>query len=131
MNLEQIVRDELQNFQFGEDPAIGIAGPEVGLDNRLAFPMSLAIHELATNSIKFGVLSTPTQRGHLDISWDLLDGWLRFEWSERGVPILASAPLKRGFRREFLEQALPYQVQAETIFELKPGGVFCSIAVPL
>jgi hypothetical protein len=45
--------------------------------------------------------------------------------------VLAQAPFHTGFGREFIEQALPYQIGAITSFELRPGGLLCTIAVPL
>jgi two-component sensor histidine kinase len=131
VDLEQIVRDELQGFQFGDDPMIGISGPEVGLRHDVAQMFSLAIHELATNSIKFGVLAAIHDRGHVTAEWRVADRMLHFSWSESGVPVVASAPLRRGFGRQFIEDALPYQIGARTRFELRPGGMLCEIVAPL
>lgn len=131
IDLEQIVRDELHSFQFGDAPKIGIAGPEVRLAPDIAQMIGLALHELVTNSIKFGVLAMLEERGQLEASWTTAAGQLRFIWVETGVPVLSPAPLRRGFGREFIEQALPYQIGAETRFELRPGGIFCEIVAPL
>jgi two-component sensor histidine kinase len=131
IDFEQIVRDELHSFQFGDDPRIRISGAEVRLVPDVAQMIGLALHELVTNSIKFGVLATLEERGRLEMSWIMAGARLRFIWLETGVPVLSPAPLRRGFGREFIEQALPYQIGAETRFELRPGGLFCEIVVPL
>jgi two-component sensor histidine kinase len=131
IDFEQIVRDELHSFQFGDDPRIGIAGPEVRLAPDVAQMIGLALHELVTNSIKFGVLAMLEERGQLEASWTTDEGQLRFTWIETGVSVLSPAPLRRGFGREFIEQALPYQIGAETRFELRPGGISCEIVAPL
>jgi two-component sensor histidine kinase len=128
---QHILREELQSFQFGDDPRIGIAGPEVLLRGDLVQLIGLAIHELVTNSIKFGVLASPRGRARLEISWELGEDRLEFEWREQGLSMIAATPPIRGFGREFIEQALPYQIGAETHFELRPGGVSCRIAIPL
>ena len=52
-------------------------------------------------------------------------------WTETGVPVVATAPRAQGFGRQLIEEALPYQLGAETAFELKPGGLDCSIMLPL
>jgi two-component sensor histidine kinase len=131
VDLEQIIRDEMHSFQFGDHPKISIDGPETTLNPDAAQLLRLAVHELVTNSLKFGVLSTDTGPAHLLVRWRADPDSVALTWVESGVSVVASAPLRRGFGREFIEQALPYQLGATTTFELRPGGVFCSIEVPL
>lgn len=126
---EDIVRDEFQSFEF--DERIEIGGADVAIPTDVAQALGLAIHELATNSVKFGALSTADNRTRLSIRWHTADGRLVVEWRESGVAVLAAAPLRRGFGREFIEHALPYQVAASTSFELLPGGLACTITIPL
>lgn len=128
-DLETMVRDELHIFQAGADPRIAIAGPEVRLAHDAAQATGLALHELATNSIKFGVLGAKA-RGRLCIEWKPTGPQLDLCWEETGVPVLGQAPLHAGFGRQFIEQALPYQLGAETSFVLKPGGLCCTISLP-
>jgi two-component sensor histidine kinase len=131
IDFELIVRDELNTFQFGDDQRIRIAGPEARLASEAAQAVGLALHELVTNSIKFGALAGIDERSRLDISWRESETQLCFVWQETGVSVLSSAPLHRGFGRAFIEEAMPYQIGAETQFELRPGGIFCAITVPL
>lgn len=130
VDFETMIRDELQNFQFGDQPNIAIMGEDVRLGLDTAQLVGLALHELATNSIKFGALS-PEGRGALHLEWRTGGGALHFEWRETGVSLVRPAPHRYGFGRQFIEQALPYQIDALTRFELRPGGVFCTIVVPL
>jgi two-component sensor histidine kinase len=130
-DLEAILREELHSFRFGDDACIGIEGPEVRIGDDVAQLLGLAIHELVTNSIKFGVLSGSDERARLRIGWTVADDRISLEWEESGVAIVAAAPLHSGFGREYIEQALPYQIGAVTAFEVRPGGVFCRIQVPL
>jgi two-component sensor histidine kinase len=60
------------------------------------------------------------------------------DWRERGVAIDPSgaaddppAPGRRGYGRELIERALPYQLRARTTYELGAGGVHCTIALPV
>jgi two-component sensor histidine kinase len=131
IDLEQIVRDEFHGFLFGEDPRISIQGPEVRIGRDAAQAVALAMHELTTNSLKFGALSTVEGRGTVTVGWNIVEHRVAIEWVERGVSIVATAPLRKGFGREFIEQALPYQIEAMTSFQLKPGGIWCSITLPL
>jgi two-component sensor histidine kinase len=99
--------------------------------------LALGLHELATNAVKYGALSRP--EGRLAVRWSLTDGdngerRLRVEWRESGVPVSLppdGQPLRQGYGRELIEQALPYQLSAETVYELTPEGVRCTITLPI
>jgi two-component sensor histidine kinase len=130
-DFETMVRDELQSAAAAADPRVHIEGPEIRLAHEAAQLMGLAIHELFTNSIKFGVLSTSAERARLAIRWAVADERLEIEWTETGVAILAEAPISSGFGRIFIEEALPYQLRATSVFELAPGKLICRISLPL
>ncbi|MBV9841345.1 MAG: sensor histidine kinase [Sphingomonadaceae bacterium] len=132
IEVEDMVRNELLESQCLDGPKCTISGPPVHLRQKPAELMGLAIHELATNAIKFGALA---QHGRLDIEWSLEEAaaadLLRFRWTESGVSVVVPAPRPSGFGRQLIEEALPYQLGATTSFDLKPGGVECSILLPL
>lgn len=129
VDVQNIIREELRNFQFGDAPGIMIKGPDVALAQQQAQSFALAVHELATNALKFGALSVPGAA--LNVSWKRRTDHLKLLWAETGVPIVVSAPFPKGFGQEFIEEALPYQTGAITQFEIRPGGVRCSIELPL
>lgn len=126
-SLETMVCDELLVFAFGDDPRVALSGPDVQLDHGAAEMIGLTLHELTTNSVKFGVLSDTDGRGRIAIRWSVTDNHVTFEWAESGVSILTFAPIPTGFGREFIEQALPYQLGAQTEFSIRPGGISCRI----
>lgn len=133
VELEDIVRDELLPTRRLDGPGCTISGPAVHLLPEAIEPITLAIHELATNAFKFGALTY--DGGTLDIRWWMAadpDGAaLHLRWTETGVPVIAAAPLPRGFGRQFIEEALPYQLGASTSFDLRPGGIACTIVLPM
>ncbi|AOH83209.1 hypothetical protein AWL63_03690 [Sphingomonas panacis] len=130
-DLEAMVRDELTVFASSADPRVAIIGPDVKLRSAQAGVLGLALHELTSNSVKFGVLSDQHSGGRLSIEWTLDGDRVTFAWLETGVGIVASAPIASGFGRDYIEQALPYQIGADTRFEVLPGGVQCRIAIIL
>lgn len=130
-DLETMVFDELLTVSMPDDPRISVVGPEIGLRGAAAELMGLAVHELAVNSIKFGVLASEDGAGRLRVSWTVERSKLTFEWVERGVPIVTTAPMRSGFGREFIEQALPFQLGAESSFEIIPGGLVVCLRIPL
>ena len=133
IELEDIIRDELLATGCLDTPACAVAGPLVQLDEEFVEPIALAIHELATNAFKFGALRH--EDGTLDIGWTVAEGLngatLTLRWAEGGVPVIAAAPPIHGFGRRYIEEALPYQLSAATSFEFRPGGIVCTIALPL
>jgi two-component system CheB/CheR fusion protein len=129
--VEDMVRDELVNAASADDPRIAISGPAVSLSGLPAESLGLVLHELVTNSIKFGLLSPGHTTGGLLVEWQRDEDRLRFKWVESGVSVVASAPLRRGFGREYIEDSLPYQVDAVTSFEIAPGRIACLIDLPL
>jgi hypothetical protein len=67
---------------------------------------------------------------------------LQVDWRESGVPVLNGGPdtgsggepawpSRRGYGRELIDRALPYQLKAKTSYELTPEGVRCTITLPV
>ena len=132
-DLESLIRDELLSVAVSDGPRVVLEGPDVALPSKVAELIGLAVHELATNAVKYGAFKTAG--GVLRVKWSLLKGEtagsLHLHWVETGVPMLVDARRREGFGRELIEQALPYQLGATTVFDLKGGGLDCKIDVPL
>jgi len=126
-DLETMIWNELLSIALSSDERIEVAGPEVLLQRRVAGLIGLALHELATNSVKFGVLGGPSAGGRLQVRWVMAGQLVQLEWAESGVPIVASAPIGSGFGRDFIENALPYQLNGDAHFEFVPGGLIYRI----
>jgi PAS domain S-box-containing protein len=96
-------------------------GPELFLTPRATNALSLALHELATNAVKFGALSAET--GHVDVRWKrLLNGGFELIWTESGGPTVAP-PVRRGFGTTLLEQVTGRELNGEAEVEYRPSGV--------
>lgn len=133
-DLENLIRDELISVGLRDGPNVRIQGPDVLLSARIAEPLGLALHELTTNALKFGALKS--KGALIDISWTVdpdADGVLRLDlvWQERGVPAVAPSPVRDGFGRALIEQALPYRLGAQTRLDFLGGGLRCVMSVPL
>lgn len=118
-NLEDIVRDELLAVA-APDRKYRVGGPQVELASKAAEILTLAIHELATNSVKYGALGE--ESGSLDVKWSCNDRdgtkFVELHWTERGVP-LTSLPSRRGFGSELITERVPYELHGsgEMIFD--------------
>lgn len=96
-------------------------GPELFLTPRAANALSLALHELATNAVKFGALST--ESGHVRLTWACrTEGGFEMTWTETGGPTV-SPPQRRGFGCTLLEQVTGRELNGEAHVDYRPGGV--------
>ena len=90
---------------FGEN-RFELAGPDVAVGSRVALSLSLMLHELATNAVKYGALSVPDGKVHL--SWAVRRGdkdMFGLSWAERGGPP-AAEPTRKGFGSRVISMGL-------------------------
>lgn len=136
-----IVHDEIDAQALREDQ-YDLSGPEVELSPKAAEILTLAVHELATNALKYGALSVP--EGRVRVRWTLFEkrgeSWLGFDWTEDGVPGAGTrndgrsgrASMTRGgFGRELIEGRLPYELGGRGRLEIGPEGARCRLEFPL
>ena len=120
----------------GAGVQITLEGPsDVALRSTTVQPLAMALHELATNAIKYGALSQP--QAHLTVRWQRLAPsqpggklWLLIDWRETGVDMSVHASRGSGAGRELIEHAVPHQLRGETRYVLSNDGVHCTIVLP-
>jgi PAS domain S-box-containing protein len=106
----------------------GVRGPSLRLTPRAAVSLSMAIHELCTNAVKYGALSVST--GRVEITWTLGASMLSWTWREQSGPTVVP-PVRTGFGSRLIAQFLAAQLNAHVKIDYKPSGVVCSISAPL
>jgi two-component sensor histidine kinase len=89
--------------------------------------LALAVHELATNAVKHGALSTPA--GRVAVAWKVRGGCVDIAWKETGGPAV-TAPSRRGFGSIFLRRLLEGAGGAITV-DFATDGVAAAIELPL
>jgi PAS domain S-box-containing protein len=128
-DLLALLRGELAPFQSGGQQVL-FDGPPTALPPRLAQPLAMAAHELATNAVKHGALSAP--EGRVSVSWELGEGdVLRLRWEESGGPALGGAPSRRGFGTRVLDGTVRGQLGGTVSLDWRRDGLICVLAVPL
>jgi signal transduction histidine kinase len=133
VNIRDIIQDEV-SAQAGHDSQYDLTGPDVTLSPKATEVTTMALHELATNAVKYGALSVP--RGHVRVHWSTFDRsgtrWLRLEWVEVGGPAPSSTGARhRGFGSELIEELIPYELGGEGELTLTPEGARCMLQFPL
>ncbi|MCR0983329.1 PAS domain-containing protein [Roseomonas populi] len=128
-----VVGDELA--AAGHKGQYALSGPEVTLSPKVAEVLTLAVHELATNAVKYGALSVP--EGQVRVSWTSEERrgapWLLFDWEEEGAPepLAPASPRRRGFGTKLIEGRIPYELGGDGRITFHPGGARCRIEFPL
>ena len=81
-----MVEEVVIPFRTADQARFVITGPPVWLPTRMALPVSMAVHELAKNALRWGALSTP--EGRVEITWEVTGtpATLRIVWREVGGP---------------------------------------------
>ncbi len=130
-DLHRILRGELSAFLGGGGPQASIEGPRLVLPPVATQPFSMAVHELATNAIKYGALSVPG--GRLAITWSVTgdDELLRLRWVESGGPAIEGPPRRTGFGSRVLAGTLRDQLGGRVGLDWRASGLVCDIELPL
>ncbi len=120
---------------YAADPAtITIeTGPRLSLTREQVTPVCLILHELATNAVKHGALSSPA--GQVRVAWrndgDAAGGRrLRLRWTEQGGPE-ARPPAGQGFGTRLVEFATTHELHGRAELTFTPEGLQAEIAFPI
>jgi two-component sensor histidine kinase len=98
-----------------------ITGESTRLTSQQALGLCLAIHELSTNAVKYGALSS--DRGRVRLEWSIApDGLFNFKWTEQGGPRV-HPPEGKGFGSQLTTQVVPAYFDGEASIEFRPEGL--------
>jgi len=121
-----VVRSTLEPHLATDAPRFRIDGPKIRVSSDAALALNMALHELATNAIKYGALSG--QRGRIEIRWGLdsdRPGFVLLTWRESDGPPV-STPSSRGFGTRLLERAFA-ATDGEVQLHFLADGLFCEM----
>lgn len=131
--LSEVARAALAPWLDGMPARLSLGGPPgTLLRPGQAQALVLALHELATNAVKYGALSGP--EGRVSLLWQSqADGRTVIEWRESGGPAVVEPPREsRGFGTRLLERALASDLGsgAEVRLDFAPAGLQARISFP-
>lgn len=125
-DLETMVESSLVAFQHAGREAIRITGPKLRVGPHAALSIALALHELATNAVKYGALSTPI--GTVDLRWTVApDETFLLTWTEEGGPPVAKSD-RQGFGSRLILRVLPQELGGDARIDYLPQGVVFTLA---
>jgi PAS domain S-box-containing protein len=124
--ISKLVDEELAPYATGDQ--IAFSGANIQLQPATAQTLAMALHELVTNSAKYGALSTVS--GRLTIRWEADADMLRILWEERDGP-LVERPASRGFGTRSVIASIESQLGGQAQFDWRAEGLVCRLSVPL
>lgn len=105
---------------FNETGRLHYFGPDLEISQAASGALTMALHELATNAVKYGALSNDT--GRVRIEWQVSGGKFKFTWAENGGPAV-TAPTRTGFGSRMIERALAATAKGEASIEYSGTGI--------
>jgi PAS domain S-box-containing protein len=131
--LVDLARQQLAFFTEAGSARLMLEGPDIVLAAAASQSIGLALHELATNAVKYGAWSVST--GRVTINWTVerepgKPSHLQLRWLESGGPI-TTPPTQSGFGTIVIEQIVANSVNGEVLLEFDPRGLRWTLSMPL
>jgi PAS domain S-box-containing protein len=131
VGLTDLVHRQLAPYATNENTMIG--GPDITLAATATQSVAMVLHELVTNAVKYGALSTAD--GRVSVSWDRR--WsgdapthVVIEWRElSGPPIMA--PIQSGYGTSLIRDLIPHELGGTVDLAFASDGVCCRIEIPI
>jgi two-component system, chemotaxis family, CheB/CheR fusion protein len=132
VDLKVLLQQALSAYHVDHAGRVLIDGAPIALTPKQALGLRLMMHELATNAVKYGALST--KRGTIQLSWQIDETGdrqhqVRFRWEERGGPTVKT-PKQTGFGARLIKTACEYDLEGEARLDYAPEGLICEITFP-
>lgn len=138
--LDELARGEFASYAVegtepaGQKPRFILEGAPLDVRPEAVQAIAMVLHELTTNSVKYGALSSDT--GTVKLSWSIeADNGtrstnLRLRWTELGGPEIAGQPSRRGFGSRLVQTTIRHQLHGDISFEWRPEGLDCLMVMP-
>lgn len=122
-----LVLAEAKGF-LGDESRLTIDGPDPMLRPLAFSTLALVMHELLTNSVKYGALSVPAGRITIDLTHEQ-DGGVTIVWKEHDGPMV-QAPLRHGFGTAIIDRSIPHELHGRAQMRYDLTGVEATLYIP-
>jgi PAS domain S-box-containing protein len=131
VGLGELLAAVLAPYRSRDEARVRIEGPPLLLPVRAVTPLSMALHEMATNAVKYGALSN--RRGAIEISWQMSDGAnpsVELVWRESGGPKVKVRAVE-GFGTKLISQVIGHDLGGKAAIDLDAAGARVTLTFPL
>ncbi|WP_316167465.1 MULTISPECIES: HWE histidine kinase domain-containing protein [unclassified Bradyrhizobium] len=126
--LRHLLESEAGAYLGSRAGRVRMEGPEVALDPKAFATLALVVHEMMTNSAKYGALADST--GQVQVIWRLDPGAsLVIDWKESGGPPV-QPPSRRGFGTTIIERSVPFDLKGDAEIRFDLLGVQARFVIP-
>jgi light-regulated signal transduction histidine kinase (bacteriophytochrome)/CheY-like chemotaxis protein len=126
--LRNLLESEAGAYLGSRAGRLRMEGPDVALDPKAFATLALVIHEMMTNSAKYGALADST--GQVQVLWRLDQGAsLVIDWKESGGPPV-QPPSRRGFGTTIIERSVPFDLKGDAEIRFELLGVQARFVIP-
>jgi PAS domain S-box-containing protein len=127
--LQTLVRTIFEPYEAADLPGrVVISGSDISIAPRVVHGLALALHEFATNSAKYGALSTPD--GQIQLMCAETDGHFSLVWTECGGPPVSKEPDVEGFGSQLARATIAGQLGGEFSREWRSDGLIIRLSLP-
>jgi two-component sensor histidine kinase len=106
---------------------IRVSVPRMSVGESAATILALIVHELATNSLKYGALSVAT--GTLDVSCSAQDEAVTIVWTESGGPHVKAPTAAPGYGSKLVNRSVTGQLRGEIAYDWAKDGLVVTLKV--
>ena len=128
VSLRELIETEMTAYLSSNMSRVKVTGADVDLSPTAFTTVALVIHELVTNSAKYGALTD--RSGTISIGLDLRpDGTLLIAWREMNGPPV-QAPKRQGFGTTIIERSIPFELKGTANVRFKVTGLEADFSLP-
>jgi light-regulated signal transduction histidine kinase (bacteriophytochrome)/CheY-like chemotaxis protein len=127
-SLYSLIRTETDAYASDGADRVRIDGPDAMIAPNAFTTLALVIHEMMTNSCKYGALSDSRGQVTITISSDD-DQSLEIDWHESGGPTVKE-PTRRGFGSTIIERTIPHELGGAAAVDYRPAGLHATFVIP-
>ncbi len=131
-DLDDVVTVALRPYGSRDGGPFFVSGPDVRLNSRAALGLSMVLHELITNALRYGALGTAT--GKVTLRWEIGKGpsaEFRLLWSEGGAGAVEHPRGQLGFGMRMIEHVVEQDLAGQSVLDFGASGFVCTINAPL
>jgi two-component sensor histidine kinase len=127
IDIDELAALQLTPFGLLDGDRFSLSGPGVNVTPVAAHALGMALHELATNAVKYGALSAPA--GHIDVKWESEGAELVVTWRETNGPVVTK-PGRAGFGLQLIQKLTASALDGSATLDFPPDGVKWELRVP-
>ena len=126
--MDELILGAVSPFVGPNSHRVEVNGPAMNVHAKVGSSLAMALHEMATNAVKYGALSVPV--GEVSIRWSVSDGTFQLHWAERGGPP-AATPISPGFGSLLISRVLQAETKGDVSTEYTKAGFRFHLQAPL